>query len=322
MNQAYAGIDLGGTNIKYGLCSASGEVIIFRTIPAAAREGPEHLLARLLGCSAELVQYASENRLEVSHIGIGTPGVVDIATGEIVGMSPNIPGWKGANPKMHLESDLGLPVFVDNDVNVMALAESVFGAARGCSNVLAATVGTGIGGGILVDGKLYRGTVGGAGEFGHMTIVMDGKSCNCGRQGCLERYAAAPHLIEMAEELAGDSGSDSPLTPILKKAGRLTVKDIFDAFLKQADKIAGQAIELSADYLACGLASVAAVLDPQVVVIGGGVADAGGKRYICLVEQLLRKRAIESSAERIRAVKAQLGNRAGFIGAGILGDHI
>ncbi len=322
MKPACAGIDLGGTNIKYGLCNATGEVILFKTVPAAVEDGPERLVRRLQACAHELVLYAADNGLELKHVGLGTPGVVNTATGEIVGMSPNIPGWIGRNLKNELESGLSIPVFVDNDVNVMTLAESQFGAARGCGNVIAATVGTGIGGGILINGKLYRGSVGGAGEFGHMTIIKDGLECSCGRKGCLESYAAAPHLIEMAEQLARDSGRDSPLRRVLNETGELTVKDILGALLTQADSIACRAVERSADYLATGLASVIAALDPDVVVIGGGVADGGGPKYIGLIEQSLRRRALESSAERIRVVGAKLGNRAGFIGAGILGDHL
>jgi glucokinase len=322
MKKAYAGIDLGGTNIKYGLCKPDGKTIIFRTIPAMVDEGPRKLLMRIRECADELLEYAAEKSLKISHLGIGTPGVVDVTTGKIAGMSPNIPDWVGYNPKTYLEREIGIQIFVDNDANVMALAEFVFGAARGYQNAISATVGTGIGGGIVIDGKLYRGSIGGAGEFGHITIVKDGRQCNCGRRGCLEAYAAAPHLLEMATKMAADSDADSVLVPILKETRRLTVKDIFDAFRMHSDPIAEQVIQSSAKYLACGLASVSAVLAPQIVVIGGGVADAGGAAYVKLVRNALRERALQPLSSKIRVVRARLGNRAGFIGAAILGNHI
>jgi len=322
MKTAYAGIDLGGTNIKYGLCRSDGKTIVFRTIPAMVEEGPRNLLERVRACACELLDYATEKSLKVNHLGIGTPGIVDVTTGGIAGMSPNIPGWSGHNPREYLEPKLKLPVYVDNDVNAMALAESVFGTAKGHRNVITATVGTGIGGEIIIDGKLYRGTYGGAGEFGHMTIVKDGLKCNCGRRGCLERYAAAPHLLKMAEKLAHASGGSSVLLPIMEQPSQLTVKDVFDAFHKRSDPAAKRAIELSADYLACGLASVLAALASEIVVIGGGVADAGGSAYIKLIGKMLKTRAFEPCSTKTRVVKAGLGNTAGFIGAAILGDHI
>ena len=321
MKKVYAGIDLGGTNIKYGLCRPDGKTIIFRTIPAMVEEGPRNLIRRITDCAHELLDYASRKSLELNHLGVGTPGIVDVTTGKIAGMSPNIPGWKGCNPKKSLESILDIPVFVDNDANVMALAEFVFGAAKGCRNVIFTTVGTGIGGGILIDGKLYRGSIGGAGEFGHTTIVKDGRQCNCGRRGCLESYAAAPYLLEMAEKMATDANTGSVLTPVLKETGRLTVEDVFGAFKKHSDPVAEKAIQLSAEYLACGLASVSAVLAPQIVVIGGGVADAGGTAYVKLVRNALRELALHPVSSKIRVVKARLGNRAGVVGAAILGDY-
>lgn len=321
MKRICAGIDLGGTNIKYGLCEVDGKSTFFKTVPADVKKGPHHLLDRIRECADELLMKAALSGRAVKHLGIGTPGVVDADTGSVEGMSPNIPGWKGVNPKKHLEPKLRIPVFVDNDVNAVALAESQFGAAKGYGDVIAVAVGTGIGGGILVDGRIYRGGIGGAGEFGHTTIVKDGRKCNCGRKGCLESYASAPNLIRLASKLAAGSKSRTGLAAIFRKQGKLTIKDIFDAFKTQSDKIAISAVEQSADYLACGLSSVLAVLNPEIVVIGGGVADAGGILYVRLVSKLLKERAFEPVGAGTKVAKARLGNKAGFIGAAVLGDH-
>lgn len=321
MDQAFAGIDLGGTNIKYGLCGEDGSVLAFRTAPAEVGEGPDRLLQRISDCGRQLLAIASEKNLKVRHIGLGTPGTIDISTGEISGMSPNIPGWKGSRPGLHLESELSLPAYVDNDANTMMLAEYLFGAAAGSSSAIAATVGTGIGGGIIVDGKLVRGARGAAGEFGHASIVLDGLPCACGKLGCLEAYAAAANLIRMAESMAQEAKKKSSLAADLEQAGNLTVEGIFEAFNEGTDPIAEMAIRKSAEYLAAGLASYVTILNPEIVVVGGGIADAGGDRYMEFVRRGILDRTIEPCTEGLRIEKAALGNMAGFIGAAMLGEQ-
>ncbi|MFH1892277.1 MAG: ROK family protein [Candidatus Zixiibacteriota bacterium] len=322
MDQAFAGIDLGGTNIKYGLCAEDGSILAFSTAPARAGEGPEKLLRRIRDCARELLSIASEKRLVVRHIGLGTPGTVDISTGEISGMAPNIPGWKGCRPGQYLESELGLPIHVENDANAMVLAEYLFGAAVGTSSVIAATVGTGIGGGIIIDSKLVRGATGAAAEFGHASIVLDGQLCACGKLGCLEAYAASGNLIRIAESMTRDAREKSILAAELRQIGNLTIETIFEALNESADPIAEAAVRKSADYLAAGLASIVTILNPEMVVIGGGIADAGGSKYIEIVRSGLLDRAIEPCARNLRVERAALGNKAGFIGAALLGEQI
>jgi len=321
MDQAFAGIDLGGTNIKYGLCAEDGSILAFRSTPAGAGEGPEKLLRSIRDCARELLALASEENLVVRHIGLGTPGTVDIFTGEISGMTPNIPGWIGCRPGPYLESELSLPIYVENDANAMVLAEYLFGAAAGTSSVIAATVGTGIGGGIIIDGKLVRGSTGAAAEFGHASILLDGQPCACGKLGCLEAYAASGNLIRMAESMARDAGEKTVLMAELKQTGNLTIETIFEALNENADPIAEAAVRKSAEYVAAGLASIVTILNPEMVIIGGGIADAGGSKYIEIVRRGILDRAIEPCARGVRIERAALGNKAGFIGAALLGEQ-
>lgn len=321
MKQAFAGIDLGGTNLKYGICDSNGSVIQMKTVPANAEAGPAELLERIGECGRDLLEIARTKSVEIEHVGLGTPGTVDLVTGEISGMAPNIRGWKGRRPGVYLEAEIGLPVFVENDANAMILAEHLFGAAKGCRSVVGVTVGTGIGGGIIVDGKLVRGADGAAAEIGHASIILDGEECACGRLGCLEAYAATNYLIKMAEGAAREPGEVSRLSETLSRDGSLTVEMIFEAFAGNSDPVAESIVKRSANYLAAGLASLVTILNPEIVIIGGGIADAGGSRYIELVRSGIMERAIEPAVRNLRVEKAVLGNKAGFIGAAFLGEH-
>ncbi len=321
MEKIYAGMDLGGTLIKYGLCRVDGSIVSARVTEARTDEGPESLLGRLVDCASELTSEAEKMNAGFDYIGLGTPGTVDRDTGKVVGVSPNIPGWDRVNPKEFLETELGISVYMDNDANAVALAEHLFGAAKGFTDVLAVTVGTGVGGGLILDGRLYRGAYGAAGEIGHVTVVEGGEKCNCGRSGCMERYASAAKLISLATEFATSESDESSLRKKLDSGSRLTVGDIFAAAYENSDSAARRAVSYCVNYLATGLASVMAIIDPQLVVIGGGLPDAGGKPYIAEIESALRERAIGPSSKLFRVAKAQLGNQAGFVGAAMLGEH-
>ncbi len=320
--KAFAGIDLGGTNIKFGLADKNGEIIIYRTIPSHADKGREELLKRLGECAEELLLYADENGYEVSYVGIGSPGTVDSEHGKIMSHSPNIPDWEGTEVADRLSGHLNIPVYLGNDANMMALAEAMFGAARGYKDVLCITVGTGVGGGIIIDGKLLIGSTYSAAEIGHVPIIMDGREASTGLKGSLETYSSASELIRITKRLLEKENINCKLAEKLRNQQiELSVKELFKYF-DDNDQLALEAVQKQADYLATGLACAVMLLNPQVIVIGGGVADGGGERYIAMVSESLKGRIFEDAARGLNVKKARLGNKAGFIGAAFQREDI
>jgi glucokinase len=316
--KAFAGIDLGGTNIKYGLADSEGKILISKSKPAHADKGRSEILNRLEECARELLEYSSENKLKVPYIGIGSPGTVDADRGKILGVSPNIPGWGGTDISGPLVQRLKTKVYVGNDANLMAWAEVLFGAAKGYRNVLCTTVGTGIGGGVIIDGRLVIGLSYSGGEFGHIPIVKDGKKCNCGLKGCLEAYAGSDNLIAIAKREIKAAGSRSRYKGSLNE---LTVRKILDLF-KANDHAALKAIEKQAGYMATGFASVIHLLNPEAIVVGGGISEVCGADYIRLIKKALKQYVFEDALKGLKVVKAKLGNKAGFIGAAFQKEEI
>ncbi|GAI28652.1 unnamed protein product, partial [marine sediment metagenome] len=215
---------------------------------------------------------------------------------------------------------LNMPVLVDNDVNAMTLAECRFGAAVGYQSVVCIALGTGVGGGLILDGKLWRGASHSAGELGHVTINAEGPPCRCGGRGCIETYCSSPAMIERATKKLAHG-----LTPIFKEIldgsmENLSIRKLFAA-VRKGDPVAREVIDETAVYLGAGLAGIVNLLNPDIVVIGGGIADGGGG-FIEAVSAEVRRRAFESATEHIRVARATLGNDAGFIGAGILGEVV
>ncbi len=318
--RVYAGIDIGATSIKYGLVGGKGEVLFKEQRPTLADKGPEPLMHLVANIGERLLLHAAEEDYEVPWLGVGSPGTVDSRSGKIVGMSPNITGWKGTELGEFLRNRLNTPVYVDNDANAVALAEHRFGAGIGFESIICVTIGTGVGGGLILGGRLWRGSTFAAGEIGHMSINAEGPECKCGNLGCLEAYCASAAIIKRCrDKLSGG------LTPVFKNVLQddglesLTIKKLFIAARKK-DRVALEVVQETADLLAVGLGGVVNLLNPDLVIIGGGVAD-GGAGFVESVAQSLRGRCCDSAIENLRVVKATLGNHAGFIGAGILGEE-
>ncbi len=314
----YVGIDIGGTNIKYGLVDPKGKVLFREQRPTMADKGADPLMHLVANLSEGLLYHAAEEDYDVRWLGVGTPGAVEAKTGKVIGVSPNISGWKGMEIGQILKDRLNLPVLVDNDVNAMALAESKFGAAIGYKSVLCVAVGTGVGGGIILDGRLWRGATHSAGEIGHITINPNGPPCKCGAKGCVEAYCNSQAIIRRASDKLING-----LTPVFEEVlegplSTLTIKKLFAA-ARKGDSIAIEVIQESADYLAIGIANAVNILNPEIVVIGGGVAD-GGSGFVEAVAAEVRKKTVGPSGTELRITKATLGNDAGFIGASILGE--
>ncbi len=314
----YAGIDIGGTNIKFGLVDSSGKVLFRDQKPTPTDKGADPVMHLVTNVAENLLFHAAEDELDVRWLGVGTPGAVDEKTGTVVGPCPNIPGWTGMPIGNNLRDRLNMPVLVDNDVNVMALAEAKFGVASGYKAVVCLAIGTGIGGALVIDGDLWRGSHHAAGEIGQMTIDLNGPDCRAGNPGCLEAYCASPAIIKRAT-----ARLKKEMTPVFTEIlggnlENLTIRKLFNA-AKKGDAVATEVIDETAHYLGAGLANVVNLLNPDIVVLGGGVTEAGGG-LLEAVTKVVRERAIPPAVEELRIARGSLGNDAGFIGAGILGE--
>ncbi|MBN1466707.1 ROK family protein [candidate division KSB1 bacterium] len=300
----YAGLDLGGTFLKYALGTAAGKIVKKGKKPSRADETQEQVFGVMFEAIDELQKEAQRRQGELKAIGVGSPGAIDFDKGRLIGSTPNIACWANADIRGKIRDKFHLPVWADNDANIMAFAESRQGAAKGYRNVLCTTLGTGIGGGILIDGELYRGTNYAGTEIGHMMIVHDGIPCNCGGRGCFEKYASAPAMVQHYVNLLNESGKKAP-----KNVSTVTIFQ--KAAAGQAEAIA--AIEITLAYLGTGFASLVNIFNPEILVVGGGVADAGDD-FIARIQKAIAKRAMKPALKGFKVVRAVLGNEAGFVG--------
>ncbi|MDZ7374850.1 MAG: ROK family protein [candidate division KSB1 bacterium] len=303
----FIGLDLGGTWLKYGLAGRDGKLLVRQKRPSEAQKGPEAIFGSMTAAVHELLDKAKQWG-RVQAIGVGSPGLVDYRRGILAGGAPNLPGWEGADIRGVLEGRFGLPTFADNDANVMALAEARLGAAQGARQAIFLTLGTGIGGGILIDGQLYRGAWFAGAELGHTVIKFDGRPCGCGNIGCVEQYASAPGMIRTYLERLEAAGKEQP--------ARITTEEIF-ARANQGEPEAKKAIEDTAYYLGVAMASFVNIFNPEVIVVGGGVAEAGDE-FIQMAERVAKKLAQALATRGLRIVRAGLGNDAGTVGAILL----
>lgn len=314
----FAGIDIGGTTIKFGLVDARGKVLYHEQRPTMAEKGPRPLMHLVTNIGERLLYFAAEEEYDVRHLGVGTPGAVDFRTGQVIGPSPNIEGWRGMPIGENLHERLNIPVFVDNDVNAMALAEAKFGAARGARSVVCATVGTGVGGAIIIDGKLWRGATHAAGELGHMTINFDADFVHSGIPGSIEGYCSSSAILSRTRQALANGLTPAFEAVLENGLDSLSIRKVFAA-LRKGDETAQAIITETAGYLGTGLAGIVNLLNPEVIVIGGGIAEGGGG-FIAAVTARIKELAFDSAVEQLQVVKASLGNDAGFIGAGLLGE--
>ena len=308
----YVGIDLGGTNTKIGVVDKEGNKIFTTTIKTESIDGYEISLNRIADILKENLKEYEITLDKVGGVGIGVPGPV-VQT-RIVKFFANFPWPENLNLAEEFEKRIGLKVRADNDVNVITLGEMWKGAGKGHSNVLGIAIGTGIGGGIILNGQLVSGKNGTGGEIGHTKLVRDGKLCGCGQKGCWEAYASATGLIREAQGrlIVNKKNQLYEMT----KGRELEAKDVFDA-AKAGDKFSVDIVDYEAEYLAMGISNLLDTLDPEIVVLGGGVSLAGDF-LIDRVKESLKKYALPSALEGLKIVQAELGNDAGILGAAYL----
>ena len=314
MKKYRIGVDVGGTNVKIALVDFDGKIIYSNTVPTRAEMGYEAGVNNIKQAIKELMQETSADAKTIEAIGFGLPGQIDYKEGLVKNL-PNIPGWVNIPLAKIMEEEFSIPTRLDNDVRCAALGELNFGAGKGCENLICITVGTGIGSGIVLNGKLVRGASNAAGEIGHIKMQMTGGPlCGCGDYGCFEAYASGPAIVTMAKEYI--SGGKSAKYKEMAPDGIITPYLVAQAAL-QGDAVSIQIFKQMGKIIGTGLASVVNLLNPQKIIIGGGVADAGD---ILLepIRQTILDRAMPIQGQSVEIVPAQLANSAGVIGASLL----
>lgn len=309
------GIDLGGTNTKVGLVNAvSGKVIYSTSIKTESEKGIDDTFGRIATLVDSILTDKGVTKSDVQGIGMGIPGPVMHQS--VVGFFANFPWGKNVNAKELLEAKTGLPVKVDNDVNVITAGEAWLGAAKGYKNVVCLALGTGVGGGILINGQLVDGFRGAGGEIGHMIVEADGRLCGCGHKGCLEAYCSATGVIREAVSRLTVNKQNRVWEMVDKDITKVEAKHIFDA-AKEGDEFAIDIVKHLVKYLAIGVGNLMNILNPEVIVIGGGVALAGDILFDALKEEV-KKTALGVAIDGVKFLPAALGNDAGVVGAAAL----
>ncbi len=307
MGRVVIGVDLGGTNLRTAILSPDGNILDRHKEATHAADGWEKVVARLIENIKRQRKSAIQQGFNVTAVGVGAPGVIQADKGIVV-KSPNFPDWNNLPLKDLLEKTLGVPVFLENDANAAALGEQWRGAGRGIRSMILLTLGTGVGGGIILDNKIWHGADGMAGEIGHMTLIPDGRPCTCGNIGCLEMYSSARGIVQSYREAMGKTTGGVP--DQLKQISSEQVYETAGA----GDEIALRVMKDMGRMLGIGIASLINIFNPERIVVGGGVKDAW-PLFIGATREEIMKRAFAVPAKRTEIVPSLLGDDAGMVGA-------
>ncbi len=307
------GIDLGGSAIKSGLVSRDGSINGFNRVTIDRMAGSEYLLEHIQAEIDRLEALADERGLQAVGVGVGSPGSIERSTGRIH-KSPNFRGWDDFPLRDRLVHMTPLPVYLANDVNAAAMGELKFGAGGDFRNFIMITLGTGVGGALVIDGRLYDGAEGFAGEIGHMVVAPDGPDCPCGNHGCLEQFVGAPALIRRARELLQKIDRTGPLAQLDPE--EITVEAIGQA-AADGDPVARAVLAEMGRWLGIAFISLINVLDPDCILVGGGIAQAGPPLFD-VIRRTVGNHAMSGNARVVPVITATLGPRAGAAGAGAL----
>ena len=299
------GIDIGGTAVKAAIAATDGSIQLPLDVPTLAADGRDSIARALQTALEHSLTSARDAGIELSAVGVASAGAIDAKNGTVFAATDNLPGWTGFDIRQHLHAYTHLPVFVENDAQAAAFAEMRFGAARGLSSFIAITIGTGIGGGVVIDGRLLRGQYGFAGTVGHQTIRFDGRECNCGRRGCLEAYVSTAALIHEYLQLKPASDVDRPAALLAREIATLS---------SAGDPFARKAYSQLALYLAEGLANVFNLFDPETIVLSGGLI-ADQPVFITEVQEHVQSLLHFGSKRPPRLLRAEAGRYAGVQGA-------
>ncbi len=315
-NKFAIGVDLGGTNIICAIIDYKGEILSSIKVPTYAERGREETIERIKSTIHKTIIKSKVGKNNIIGIGIGAPGPLDIKKG-IINFAPNLPGWRDVSLREILKDEFDMEVILENDANAAAWGERCFGVGQGVDNLVCFTLGTGIGGGIIIDGKIYHGDTYGAGEIGHMTVNKDGPRCNCGNFGCLEAYSSATGIKNRIRNRMKEGIKSEFLNfdedELLES---LRLKLIFET-ARKGDRLTSDIVEEAISYLGIAIANIANILNPEMVVLVGGITNEGDKLLIPLKKEVA-KRTFYSNYKSLEIVIGKLGGNAGVLGAAAL----
>ena len=312
----YVGIDLGGTKIAAGLVNDEGIIIYKESIATGRERSQNDILKDIALLAKRIIENSGVNLKEIKSIGVGSPGIPNSKEGILV--YTNNLNFRNAPIRTTVQSFIDLPIYLDNDANCAALAEGTVGAARDAEYSITITLGTGVGGGIIINRKIYSGFNFAGAELGHMCIVVDGEYCTCGRNGCWEAYASATALTRQTRDAAKSNPSSLINDIISDDFEKIDAKTAFDA-ARMGDNIAEKVVNNYLKYLAEGIVNIVNIFQPEVIVVGGGVSKEGENLLKPLRELVIKSSYTKDYVPQTRIVEARMGNDAGIIGAAMLG---
>lgn len=310
----HLGIDIGGTNIACGIVTEECEIIARSKVKTNSPRPYSEILADIIHAAELACAEAGITPKDLGSIGIGCPGTCNQDTG-VVEYSNNL-GFENAPLRTDIEKKFGVPTFLGNDADAAAYGEYCAGAAKGANSAVVITLGTGVGSGIIIDGKIYSGSNFAGGEIGHTVIVVDGRPCTCGRKGCFEAYSSATGLVNMTREFS-EKYPDSLMSRLIKQDGKVSARTAYQA-MKQGDEAGKLVTDMYVKYLAVGITNVINIFQPDILCIGGGVCNEGDTLLIPLKKAVAEQVYSKRSAKNTGIVICSLGNDAGIIGAAML----
>lgn len=311
----YVGIDLGGTNIVAGVVDENYNIVAKASTKTNCPRPEKEIADDMAKMALQAVKNANLTIDDIEWVGVGSPGIANSSTG-ILEYSNNL-GFKNTPLVKYIQETIDKPVFIENDANAAAYGEFVAGAAKGAKNAVCITLGTGVGAGLIIDGKIYSGSNFAGAELGHTVIEVGGAQCSCGRKGCFEAYSSATGLIRMTKEAMAEN-PDSIMNKMAKEKGKVTARTSFDA-MRAGDETAKAVVDKYIKYLAAGITNAINIFQPDVLCIGGGVCNEGDP-LLLPVKALVKEEVYTRNSEKnTEIVIAKLGNDAGIIGAAFLG---
>ena len=316
MSTNVVGVDMGGTKILSAVIDAEGNILGTAKVSTKADERTSVVIGRIAESIQKAINKSNVDKASIRAIGIGAPGPLDPETGVVI-FAPNL-GWRDVPLKAELEARTGLPTFVDNDVNVGTLGEHAFGAAQGVQNVVGIFVGTGIGGGIILKGELFHGASKTAGEVGHIIVKAGGPRCGCGTRGCLEAIASRTAMAKQFRKAIEKDGKKSVLTKLTDGDLSVIRSGVLVKAIRAKDKLTLKVFKKATKYLGIGVGSIVNFLNPDMIVLGGGVVEALDDTFIDNIRTYAEKYALPDTLNGVQIVRAKLGDNSGILGAAAL----